>query len=142
MLNFFKIKEEDELNNALYVKTAALLIHAAKIDQKYNDEEKEIIKRAIVDLGLKKDVVEKTINQAEKFESNTNQILGFTKEIKKSDYDFKVKIIEILWRIIYSDGNADIYETNLMRRLTGLLYLDSRTVGQIKQKITSERNNL
>ena len=142
MLNFFKIKEEDELNNALYVKTAALLIHAAKIDQKYNDEEKEIIKRAIVDLGLKKDVVEKTINQAEKFESNTNQILGFTKEIKKSDYDFKVKIIEILWRIIYSDGNADIYEANLMRRLTGLLYLDSKIVGKIKQKIISELNNL
>ncbi len=141
MLNFFKIKE-DELNNTLYVKTAALLIHAAKIDQKYNDEEKEIIKRAIVDLGLKKDVVEKTINQAEKFESNTNQILGFTKEIKKSDYDFKVKIIEILWRIIYSDGNADIYEANLMRRLTGLLYLDSKTVGKIKQKIISELNNL
>tara|TARA_Y100000588_G_scaffold287199_1_gene305286 strand:- start:328 stop:753 length:426 start_codon:yes stop_codon:yes gene_type:complete len=141
MLNFFKIKE-DELNNTLYVKTAALLIHAAKIDQKYNEQEKEIIKRAIVDLGLKKDVVEKTINQAEKFESNTNQILGFTKEIKKSDYDFKVKIIEILWRIIYSDGNADIYETNLMRRLTGLLYLDSKTVGKIKQKIISELNNL
>tara|TARA_Y100001970_G_C14100027_1_gene784960 strand:+ start:743 stop:1168 length:426 start_codon:yes stop_codon:yes gene_type:complete len=141
MLNFFK-KKEDELNNTLYVKTAALLIHAAKIDQKYNEQEKEIIKRAIVDLGLKKDVVEKTINQAEKFESNTNQILGFTKEIKKSDYDFKVKIIEILWRIIYSDGNADIYETNLMRRLTGLLYLDSKTVGKIKQKIISELNNL
>ena len=141
MLNFFK-KKEDELNNTLYVKTAALLIHAAKIDQKYNEQEKEIIKRAIVDLGLKKDVVEKTINQAEKFESNTNQILGFTKEIKKSDYDFKVKIIEILWRIIYSDGNADIYETNLMRRLTGLLYLDSKTVRKIKQKIISELNNL
>ncbi len=138
---FFLKKKEDKPNNSLYIKTAALLIHAAKIDQNYNNEEKEIIKRTMVDLGLKKDVLEKTIEQAEEFESDTNQILGFTKEIKKSDYNFKVKIIEVLWKIIYSDGNADIYETNLMRRLTGLLYLDSKIVGDIKQKINSELNN-
>ena len=142
MFNFFKKKKEGNLNNNIIIKTAALLIHAAKIDQNYNDKEKEIIRKTIIDLGLKKDSIENIISQAEKFENDANQILEFTKEIKKSDHNFKVKIIEVLWRIIYSDGNADVYETNLMRRLTGLLYLDSRTVGQIKQKITSERNNL
>ena len=142
MLNFFKKKTKDNSNNSIFVKTAALLIHAAKIDQNYNNKEKNIIKKTIVDLGLKIDAANDIMKQAEIFENNANQILEFTKEIKKSDHDFKVKIIEVLWRIIYSDGNADIYETNLMRRLTGLLYLDSRTVGQIKQKITSERNNL
>ncbi len=142
MFNFFKKKKEDNSNNNILLKTAALLIHAAKIDQNYNDKEKKIIRKTIIDLGLKKDSIENIISQAEKFENNANQILEFTKEIKKSDQNFKVKIIEVLWRIIYSDGNADIYETNLMRRLTGLLYLDSRTVGQIKQKITSEINNL
>ena len=142
MFNFFKKKKEGNLNNNILIKTAALLIHAAKIDQNYNDKEKKIIRKTIIDLGLKKDSIENIISQAEKFENDANQILEFTKEIKKSDHNFKVKIIEVLWRIIYSDGNADVYETNLMRRLTGLLYLDSRTVGQIKQKITSEINNL
>ena len=142
MLNFFKKKPENNINNTMFVKTTALLIHAARIDQNYNDKEKEIIKKTIVDLGVERNVIENIIEQAEKFESNANQILEFTKEIKKSDNEFKVKIIEVLWRIIYSDGNADIYETNLMRRLTGLLYLDSKTVGEIKQKISSELNNL
>ena len=96
----------------------------------------------VVNLGSKKDSVENIFAQAEKFEKNSNQILAFTKEIKKSDHTFKIKIIEVLWRIIYSDGNADIYETNLMRRLTGLLYLDNKIVGEVKQKINSDLNNL
>ena len=142
MFNFFKKKKENKLDETLYVKTAALLIHAAKIDQNFNDKEKNIIKKAIVNLGSKKDAVENIFAQAEKFEQNSNQILAFTKEIKKSEHIFKIKIIEVLWRIIYSDGNADIYETNLMRRLTGLLYLDNKIVGEVKQKINSELNNL
>tara|TARA_Y100000590_G_scaffold323752_1_gene367173 strand:- start:720 stop:1145 length:426 start_codon:yes stop_codon:yes gene_type:complete len=140
MFNFLK-KKETNSNNTKFIKTTALLIHAAKIDQNYNNEEKEIIKKTIVDLGVERNEVQNIMNKAEKFESNANQILEFTKEIKKFDHDFKVKIVEVLWRIIYSDSNADVYETNLMRRLTGLLYLDSKTAGEIKQKISSELNN-
>ena len=82
------------------------------------------------------------MQNAEKNEKDSNQILDFTKDIKQTDQNFKIKIVESLWKIIYSDNASDMYETNLMRRLSGLLYLDSRTVGQIKQKITSEINNL
>tara|TARA_B100000700_G_C14379622_1_gene549764 strand:- start:104 stop:535 length:432 start_codon:yes stop_codon:yes gene_type:complete len=143
MFNLFKKRENNNNNNNnIFVKTAALLIHAAKIDQNYNDKEKKIIKKTLVDLGIEKNATENIFGQAEKFESNSNQILEFTKEIKKTDHKFKVKIIEVLWRIIYSDGNADNYETNLMRRLTGLLYIDDKTVGEIKKKIHSELNNL
>jgi len=109
MFNFFKKKKEDNSNNNILLKTAALLIHAAKIDQNYNDKEKEIIRKTIIDLGLKKDSIENIISQAEKFENNANQILEFTKEIKKSDQNFKVKIIEVLWRIIYYIKNVVLF---------------------------------
>ena len=141
MLSFFsKNKDNKTDKNNLYVKTAALLIHAAKIDENYSDVEKKIIKTTLINLGINEENLEKIFKKAENIESNSNQILEFTKEIKNSDENFKIKIIETLWSIIYSDNNLDMYESNFMRRLTGLLYLDNKIVGNIKEKIKKKFN--
>jgi len=134
MLNFFKKDNNESIDNPL-TKIAALLIYAAKIDENYTNKEKEIIKKAIIELGIKNEKVDEILVKAEEIEKNSNQILDFTKEIKNLNDDSKTKVIEILWNIIYSDTNPDIYENNLMRRLTGLLYLDSKTVGDLKEKV-------
>ena len=135
MFTFFKKNLKDETNDTdSAVKIAALLIHAAKIDENYTDKEKEIIKKTLVDLGFDSKKLIETIENAEKLESNSNQILDFTREIKSIDEDSKKKIVESLWNIIYSDDQSDIYEANLMRRLTGLLYLDKKIVGDLKEK--------
>ena len=139
MFNFFK-KEKDFENNNISIKSLAiLLIHAAKIDENYTEKEKEIIKKAIMKLGSDNKIIDKTLLEAEEMEKNSNQILDFTKEVKNLHKDSKIKIVETLWTIIYSDSNADMYENSLMRRLTGLLYLDPMTVGDIKKKVI---NNL
>ena len=139
MLNFFKNlkpkKLKNEQNKQLLTKTASLLIHAAKIDHEFTDKERRIIKKAIIDLGGNISTIDKLIVEAEINEKNSNQILSFTKEVKNTNHEFKTKIIEVLWKIIYSNNEADIYETNLMRRLAGLLYIDSSTMGDIKDKI-------
>ena len=136
MLNIFKKNTPPKKENIrLLSKTASLLIHAAKIDENYTDKEKEIIKKTLIQLGINHSEVSKIMIEAERNEKNSNQILDFTKEIKNSNEDFKKKIIESLWNIIYSNNEADMYETNLMRRLSGLLYLDNKTVGDIKEKI-------
>ena len=119
-------------------KVAALLIHAAKIDQNYSIIEEEIIKKALTEIGANNDNVEEIINSGKKIEENSNQILDFTKEVKNMEEQNKIKIIETLWKIIYSNNEADIYETNLMRRLAGLLYIDNRLMGAIKEKIKKE----
>ena len=119
-------------------KVAALLIHAAKIDQNYSIIEEEIIKKALTEIGANNDNVEEIINSGKKIEENSNQILDFTKEVKNMEEQNKIKIIETLWKIIYSNNDADIYETNLMRRLTGLLYIDSKIMGDIKERIKKE----
>ena len=135
MLNFLKKNRKDKINEKeSAIKIAALLIHAAKIDENYTDKEKEIIKKTLVDLGLDSKKLIETIENAEKLESNSNQILDFTREIKSIDEDSKKKIVESLWNIIYSDDQSDIYESNLMRRLSGLLYLDKKIVGDLKEK--------
>ena len=135
MFTFLKKNPKDETSDTdSAVKIAALLIHAAKIDENYTDKEKEIIKKTLVDLGLDSKKLIETIKNAEKLESNSNQILDFTREIKSIDENSKKKIVETLWNIIYSDDESDIYEANLMRRLTGLLYLDKKIVGDIKEK--------
>jgi len=134
MLNFFKKDNNESIDNPL-TKIAALLIYAAKIDENYTNKEKEIIKKAIIELGIKNEKVDEILVKAEEIEKNSNQILDFTKEIKNLNDDSKTKVIEILWNIIYSDTNPDIYENNLMRRLTGLLYLDPKTVGDLKEKV-------
>ena len=130
---FFK-KEEIKNNNFL-TKVCALLIHAAKIDEKYTDKEEEIIKKTLYELGLKDKYISKTIEEAKIIEENSNQILDFTKEVKNLPEQDKIKIVEALWSIIYSNKDADVYETNLMRRLAGLLYIDNKTMGDIKEKI-------
>ena len=131
---FFKKKDNDQKED-FFVKICALLIHAAKIDQDYTFKEEEIIKKTILDLGLKKENLPNTIKEAKIIEENSNQILEFTREVKNLHEQDKIQIVEALWSIIYSNKNADIYETNLMRRLAGLLYIDSKTMGYIKDKI-------
>ena len=135
MFNFIKNKKNYINKNQEILKTAALLVHAAKIDENYSNKEKEIIKKALSELFSEEKNIDEVIKEAENIESNSNQILNFTKEIKNLNEERKKKIIETLWKIIYSDSLSDIYEANLMRRLTGLLYLDSNVVGDIKEKI-------
>ena len=128
-----KKKEIYDLN-----KIAALLIHAAKIDENFSDKEEEIIKKTLIEIGAKNEHIEEIIKKGKKIEENSNQILEFTREVKNMSNGDKIRIIESLWRIIYSNNEADIYETNLMRRLGGLLYIDSKTMGVIKEKIKGE----
>ena len=133
---FFKKKENDINEN--FIKVAALLIHAAKIDQDYSENEEKIIIQALLELGIDQDNIQQIISEGKKIESNSNQILEFTKEVKKMNNDKKIKIVETLWRIIYSNKEADVYEASLMRRLAGLLYIDSKVMGDIKEKIIKE----
>ena len=134
---FFK-KDSTETDKSFLVKTCALLIHAAKIDENYTEKEEEIIKKTLLELGAKKETAAEIIIDAKSIEENSNQILDFTKEVKNLPETDKIKIIECLWSIIYSNNEADIYETNLMRRLAGLLYIDSSTMGDIKDRIKKE----
>ena len=139
MISFFKNKEKNKMNdNYSYSKIAALLIHVAKIDESYKEKEKDIIKKTLIELGAESSNIDKLISEAAIIEENSNQILDFTREIKNApDYD-KIKIIEALWKIIYSNNNSDMYEANLMRRLGGLLYIDDKTLGDLKMKIKKE----
>ena len=135
---FFKKKEME--NNNYLTKVCALLIHAAKIDENYTEIEEKLIKKTLIELGLENDKTTKIINDAKKIEENSNQILDFTREVKNLSEKDKIKIIEGLWSIIYSNKNADIYETSLMRRLAGLLYIDTKTMGDIKERVKKENS--
>ena len=134
---FFK-KKEPKKENIHYIKVASLLIHAAKIDENFSLEEEKIIKKSLIELGLKKENLEEVFVEAKINEENANQILDFTKEIKSLKEAEKIRIIETLWKIIYSNKVADIYEDNLMRRLAGLLYINNKTMRNIKDKIKKE----
>ena len=134
---FFKNNKNQ--NNDL-IKVTALLIHAAKIDENFTIEEEKIIEETILNLGANKDDVKQIIIESKKIEEKTNQILEFTREVKNMEEINKIKIIETLWRIIYSNKYADIYETNLMRRLAGLLYIDNQTMGNIKERVKKENS--
>ena len=136
---FFKKKENETENNFL-IKICALLIHAAKIDENYTNTEEEIIKKTLLELGSDENELNKIIKEAKIIEENSNQILDFTREVKNLSENNKIKIIEALWSIIYSNKDADIYEANLMRRLAGLLYIDNKTMGDIKNKIQKENS--
>ena len=133
-------KKDDKKNNNFQTKICALLIHAAKIDENYTDKEEEIIKKTLNELGIEKENIYETIKEAKKIEENSNQILDFTKEVKSMPEQNKIKIVEALWSIIYSNKDADIYETNLMRRLAGLLYIDTKTMGDIKERVKKENS--
>ena len=141
MISFFKNKEKekDTVNNdKSYSNIAALLIHVAKIDENYEDKEKEIIRKTLIELGATISNIDKLIADASIIEENSNQILSFTREVKNAPESDKIRIVESLWKIIYSDDNADMYETNLMRRLAGLLYIDGKTMGDLKEKVKKE----
>ena len=135
---FFNKSKKSENDKSDLIKIAALLIHAAKIDDDYSTDEEEIIKKTLLDLGATQNQLNDLILNAKKIEENSNQILDFTREIKSLDEKNKIWIVKSLWRIIYSNKDADIYETNLMRRLAGLLYIDSKTMGDIKEQIKKE----
>ena len=136
MFNLFKKKESIVEEDISIMAIACLLIHSAKIDENFTDKEKKIIKEALIEMGAANKQVDKIMLEAEEKERDSNQILEFTQKVKNINEDDKKKIIEALWNIIYSDENADMYETNLMRRLSGLLYLDKKVVGYIKRKIS------
>ena len=134
---FFKNSENNKKENDLG-KVAALLIHAAKIDENFSNQEEEIIYQTLLKIGANNEKIDEIIQIGKEIEESSNQILEFTKEVKNMSDENKIKIIEALWRIIYSNKKADIFEANLMRRLAGLLYVDNKTMGLIKEKIKNE----
>ena len=139
MVSFFKKNEKNKvIDDKSHYNIAALLIHAAKIDENYEEKEKEIIKKTLIELGAENSGIDSLISDAEAIEENSNQILNFTREVKNAPLLDKIKIVESLWKIVYSDNSADIYETSLMRRLAGLLYIDAKTMGDLKEKIKKE----
>ena len=133
---FFKNNNKTEDN--FLIKICALLVHAAKIDENYTENEEEIIKKTLLELGAPQEDLSKITKKAKIIEENSNQILDFTKEVKNLSDKDKIKIVEALWSIVYSNKDADIYETNLMRRLAGLLYIDNKTMGNIKDRIKKQ----
>ena len=139
MFRLFKkdVENRNDNDHLSLISIAALLIHSAKIDENFTEKEKNIIKKALIEMGADQKDLDKILKDAELKEKDSNQILEFTKEVKNKNIEEKKIVIEALWNIIYSDENADMYETNFMRRLSGLLYLDSNVVGDIKEKIKS-----
>ena len=138
ILKFFN-KDEQSNNDSDLINVACLMIHAAKIDENYTDKEKIIIKNTLIKLDNNNEDIDKVILEAEKKESDSNHIQDFTKNIKAMDKENKIEIIKNIWSIVLSDGNSDIYEENLMRRLAGLLYIDSKTMGDIKLDIQNKQ---
>ena len=134
---FFK-KKINKQSNIQLIKIAALMIHAGKIDENFSQQEEMIIKEALLKMGANTENIQEIIEKSKVIEENANQILDFTKEVKVMDEEKKIEIIETLWRIIYSNKDADIYETNLMRRLAGLMYIDNKIMGSIQEKIKKE----
>tara|TARA_B100000963_G_scaffold181966_1_gene158316 strand:- start:4 stop:417 length:414 start_codon:yes stop_codon:yes gene_type:complete len=134
---FFKKKENENIDTNS-IEICALLIHAAKIDEHFSEKEEKIIKQTMLKIGVKNDDLDALFKEAKKVEDNSNQILNFTKKVKKMNEENKIQIIEALWRIIYSNKEADIYETSLMRKLGGLMYIDNKIMGDIKEKIKNE----
>ena len=136
VFNFLKKNTKIMSNNSILIsKTASLLIHAAKIDQNYSSKERDIIKKTMIELGAEISSLDELMKNAEINEDESNQILDFTQELKNAEDEYKIKIVEALWTIIFSDKDADMYEANLMRRLSGLLYLDNKMMGNIKEKV-------
>jgi len=136
---FFKNNKNEQSEQNLS-KVAALLIHAAKIDQDYSIEEENIVKKTMLEIGANNENIINIMKNGKEIENDSNQILDFTKEVKNMKNENKIKIVESLWRIIYTNKEADIYETNLMRRLAGLLYIDSKIMGNIKERIKKENH--
>ena len=146
IFNFSKNKnnEKNQSENDNLVKMIALLIHAAKIDENYSEKEKKLIIRFAEMSSNKKldnEQIKSLVDQAEQYEKNSNQILEFTQEVKKMDFNTKRRVLEFLWKIILSDNKSDVYESNLMRRICGLLYLPDKLSGEIKLNIIKQKKN-
>ena len=139
IFKFLNKNKEKSDSNAESISIACLLIHAAKIDENYTSEEREIIKKTVKKLYPDLDDFDEVITQAERKENDSNHIQEFTRDVKSLSTENKVIIVETLWRIILSDGKSDIYENNLMRRLAGLLYLDDKIVGEIKVRVLNKK---
>ena len=139
IFKFFNKNNEKFDTNEESINIACLLIHAAKIDENYTSEEKEIVKKTVKKLYPNLDNLDAIVSKAEQKENNSNHIQEFTKDVKSLSMENKIIIIETLWKIILSDGKSDIYENNLMRRLAGLLYLDDKIVGETKVKILNNK---
>ena len=139
ILKFFNKNKEKLHTNAESVNIACLLIHAAKIDENYTSEEREIIKKTIKKLYPDLNNLDDVVTQAELKENDSNHIQEFTRDVKSLSTENKITIVETLWRIILSDGKSDIYENNLMRRLAGLLYLDDKVLGETKIKVLNNK---
>ena len=138
---FFKKEKNENIDNK-NILIAALLIRAAKMDENYTNIEKEIIKKSLINLNnISPDQAETLVLQAEKKEADSNQLIEFTKEIKKYSMEYRLKIIEVIWKIVYSDGISDNYETNLIRRICGLLYVSDKDCGTIKEKVKKFQNS-
>ena len=139
IFKFFNNNEKKSDSHLEAVNAACLLIHAAKIDENYTSEEREIIKKTVNKLYPDLDNMDEIVLEAERKENNSNHIQEFTKDVKSLSVENKIIIVETLWKIILSDGKSDIYENNLMRRLAGLLYLDDKIVGEIKVKVLNNK---
>ena len=139
ILKFFNKNNEKTDTSLESINIACLLIHAAKIDENYTSEEKEIVKKTVKKLYPDLDNLDEVVSKAEQKENDSNHIQEFTKEVKSLSLENKIIIVETLWKIILSDGKSDIYENNLMRRLAGLLYLDDKIVGETKVKILNNK---
>ena len=138
--NIFKKEKKIQVYNNILI--AALLIHAARIDENYSEVEKKIIKESLIGLlNINSDKADKLIVEAEKKEEESNQIVEFTKEVKKYSMESRLKIIEVIWKIVYSDGINDSYESNLIRRICGLLYVSDKDNGIIKTKVQNLQKN-
>ena len=145
-----KKKQNNEDSNL--IKIIALLIHAAKIDENYSEKEKKIIVEFTAMLtnsfeesgknikNLSQEYILNLVKKAEEFESNSSQILEYTKEVKKMNLKTKHLVLEFLWKIILSDDKSDVYESTLMRRICGLLYVPDKLSGEIKSNILEEKN--
>ena len=139
IFKFLNKNKEKPDTNAEAINIACLLIHAAKIDENYTSEEREIIKKTVKKLYPHLDDLDKIIAQAERKENDSNHIQEFTRDVKSLSTENKIIIVETLWKIILSDGKSDIYENNLMRRLAGLLYLDDKVIGETKVKVLNNK---
>ena len=138
MIFKFLNKEKPDIN-VESINIACLLIHAAKIDENYTSEEREIIKKTVQKLYPDLDNLDDVVSKAEQKENDSNHIQEFTRDVKSLSMENKIVIVETLWRIILSDGKSDIYENNPMRRLAGLLYLDDKIVGETKVNVLNNK---
>ena len=128
----------NKLNKESVIGISALLVHAANIDENYSDHEKDLVKEFIKSY-LKEENSDEILKKAEEIEKNSNQLLNYTNIIKKNSLEIKKDIIEHLWKVLISDNTVDQYESNLMRRICGLIYFSDKECAEIKLKLLNSK---